>query len=162
MAKKLQMPKKAEKQFQELNTRFKITRREFLDYYNAVRKANKKVKTKTFQRKSLYIPSFTLNVGHIKNRKYFLEQKKRLKSVLDKDFLTKSNKEQREQLYHNLRKVLGYKNASKIINQLKELTDEQFKAFFKKNKDLSPLLYDSDAEIANFTDITTEKFISRF
>lgn len=162
MAKKLQMPKKAEKQFQELNARFKITRREFLDYYNAVRKANRKVKTQSFTKKSLYIPSFTLNVGHIKNRKYFLEQKKRLKTVLNKEYLKKSNEKLREQLYNNLVNALGYENAMKIINKFNQLTDEQLKSFFKKNKDLSPLLYDSDSDIADFIDITTEKFMSRF
>lgn len=162
MAKKLQMPKKAEKQFQELKTRFKITRREFLEYYNDVRKANRKVKTQSFTKKSLYIPNFTLNVGHIKNRKYFLQQKKRFKNILNKEYLKTSNKKQREQLYNNLINVLGDENATKIINELDKLTDEQLKFFFQKNKDLSPLLYDSDSDIADFIDITTENIISRF
>lgn len=162
MAKKIEMPKKAEKQFQELRAKFKITRREFLEYYNAVRKANKKVKSTSFQRKSLHTPHFTLNVGHIKNRKYFLEQKKRFKTILNRNYLIVSNKKQRQQLYDNLRKVLGNKNANKIKTILDQLTDEQFKRFFADNEDLEKMLYDSDPDIAQFIDITVDDILSRF
>lgn len=162
MAKKIEMPKKAEKQFQELRAKFKVTRREFLEYYNSVRKANKKVKSTSFRKKSLRTPSFTLNVGHIKTRKYFIQQKQRFKTILNRDYLTISNKKQRQQLYDNLRKVLGNKNANKIKTILDQLTDEQLKKFFADNEDLEKMMYDSEPDIAQFIDITVDDILSRF
>lgn len=163
MAKKLQMPKKAEKQFQELRARFKITRREFLDYYNAVRKANKKLSGKNYRDQAFMSKKFSLKVGHIKNRGLFTIQKKKVKKVLEKSFTSALNEKLRNNVNNNL--LVQFGNNPKvysIIEKFNKLTDREFKFFFDENPDLSYLKYDSLTDIGDFLDITVENITSRF
>lgn len=162
MAKKLEMPRKAEKQFQELKARFKITRREFLDYYNAVRKANKKLSTKTYKQKAFLPKSFTLNVGFIKTKKIFTQMSKNVSEVLQRGFTRKANKRVRENVYGNLVKQLGYDNAQIVLEKFNQLSDAEFKQYFENNYDLKPLMYYDQDEILNFIDVTLDKILSRF
>lgn len=161
MAKKIKMPRKAEKQFKELNARFKITRREFLDYYNAVRKANRKLGSKSYKDKLFMSKKFSLNVGHIKNRGLFVIHRRKVKETLKKDFVSQVNRKVRENTYNNLLNLLAG-NASDVISKLESLTDRQFDKFFKDNPDLNFLKYDSLTDVGDFLDITLENIISRF
>lgn len=162
MAKKIEMPKKAEKQFQELRAKFKITRREFLEYYNAVRKANKKLSGKNYKDKAFMSKKFSLKVGHIKNRGLFTIQKNKVKKVLDKDFATDLNSHIRNNINNNL--LLQFGDSQKvhdIIEKFNNLSDRQFKKFFDNNPDLNYLKYDSLTDIGDFLDITIENIKSR-
>lgn len=162
MAKKMEMPRKVEKQFQELKARFRITKREFLDYYNAVRKANKKLGAKTYKQRAFLPKSFTTNVGFIKTKKIFNQMFKNVSEVLQRDFTKKSNKRVRKNVYGNLVNQLGYDSAQIVIDKFSQLSDAEFKQYFEVNYDLKPLMYYDQDEILNFIDITLDKILSRF
>lgn len=158
---KIEMPKKAQKQYEQLSKLFKISKREFLDYYKNVRKANRKTSTKQFKQKAIYQPKYSLTVNYIKTREDFLRYRKSVKKVLDRDYKQNINKTMRERAYDNIRKVLGRENAKPVIERLKELTDEEYVQFFKDNEDIESIGYDSDQTLFDFIDITKEKFLNR-
>ena len=120
IVRKNEMPRKAEKQYQELKSRFKVTRREFLDYYNAVRKANKKTSSKSYKERAFLPKTFSTKVGFIQTRKIFLNMSKNVTEVLSKDFLKEKNQEARNNVYANLNKLLGEENSKQIIEKFEE------------------------------------------
>ena len=158
---KIEMPKKAQKQYEQLSKLFKISKREFLDYYENVRKANRKTSRKKFKQRAIYHPKYSLTVNYIKTRADFLRYRKSVKKVLERDYTKSINKTMRERAYDNIRKVLGRENAKPVIERLEQLSDAEYVEFFKENEDIESIGYDSDQSLFDFIDITKEKFLNR-
>lgn len=158
---KIELPKKAQKQYDKLKKLFKISKREFLEYYKNVRKANKKTARKQFKQKTIYQPKYSLTVNYIKTREDFLQYRRSVKRVLQRGYTQDINKEMRNRAYQNIRNVLGRENAKPVIERLKQLTDEEYVEFFKENEDIESIGYDSDQTLFDFIDITKEKFLNR-
>lgn len=159
---KIVLTKRGEKQLEYLQKKgVKVSRREFKDYYDNLRKANKKLTSKNFRETALKANPYTLSVKRIKDRKDFLKARKNVNNVLQRDYKKRLNESMREQLYKNLRKELGARNAKPIIDKLKEMTDKELLEFFRVNDDLESILYDSDNSILQYIDMTQEKFKHR-
>lgn len=161
MGKKIKLTKKAAKQFEQVRKKFKITKREFADFYNNVRKANKKTSTATFKEKAIYQPKYSYNISKLVDRQTFLNYNASVKKVLNRGYTRNMNNEMRERCYNNIREVVGRENAAPIIENLKRLTNEQYVQFFRENKDIESIGYDSDQTLFDFIDMTQEKFLIR-
>lgn len=158
----IELTKLGEKQLTYLHKKgVKITRAEFKEYYDSVRKANKKLGSKQFKNTALKANLYTLSVKRITDRKEFLSNRRRVKNVLNRDYKKKLNASMREQLYKNIRRDLGIRNSKPIIDLLKEMKDETIIKFFNVNRDIESMLYDSNNPISQFIDLTTEQFNNR-
>lgn len=152
---------KKEKQYNELKKRFNITPQEFLNYYNNVRKANKKGAKLKKQSNALYGIKFSTEIKHIKNRKDFEKYTISLNNVLQENYRTEMNKKYKSVLYDNLKKMFGTKGANYLSDKLNRFSDVELKEFFDDNDDLTILLYDSDTQIGNFVDYKVSNFSKR-
>ena len=162
MAKRIQLTKRGEKQYEYLQKKgIKLTRREFKDYYDNLRKANKKLTSKAFRKTALKANPYTLSVSRIRSREDFLKARRNVNTVLRRDYKKRLNEAMRNQLYKNIRKELGARNAKEIIDKLKDMTDDELLEFFRANDDLESILYDSDNPIMQYIDMTVEKFNNR-
>lgn len=158
---------KMERQYQELRKRFRLTRAEFAEYYQNVRKANVKGQRLKKQADALITVNYSLEVHHILTRAEFTKYKKSVNKVLERDYRKRSNLMIRERLYNNLGVIYTYDadKLNNLIGLLNLMTDAELQQFLKENKDIQPVAYDSDpiALIAYFETIglTIEKFSNR-
>jgi len=152
---------KREKQYKELRKRFKITKKEFNEYYDNLRKANRKGQRMKKQGNALYTVKFSTEINHIKTREDFKRYRKSIKSVLDTKYRYKMNIKYREILRDNLIKLFGYKGGNYINDKFKKMSDKELKKFFDENDDIQLILYDSDTQIGNFLDYTVNSFEDR-
>lgn len=157
--------KKMESQYQQLKSKFHITRQEFATYYENVRKANKKGQNLKRYGNALYRPHYSTEVGGIKSRKEFTGRQKSLQAVLSKNFRQLKNLELRTRFYANLSYTYGQVQAEPIINQFMTLTDAEMMAFLDQNKDIEVVYYDSDQQSVSMylstIGMTLEKWYSR-
>lgn len=135
--------RKMEQQFQYLRKRFKLTRAEFTEYYQNIRKANKKAQNLKRYGNALYRPHYSTEVTGIRTRQEFTLRQKSLRTVLAKNFRTIKNYELRQRLYANLFYAYGAE-AQTVINELETLSDAEISEFFDENDDLEFAFYDSD------------------
>ena len=152
---------KRQRQYNELRNRFKISKEEFDEYYDNLRKANRKGQRMKRQGNALYSVKYSYKINHIKTREDFERYSKSIENVLDTKYRYKMNIKYREILHNNLIRLFGYKGGNYINDKLKKMSDEELKKFFDDNDDIQLLLYDSDTQIGNFLDYTVNSFEDR-
>lgn len=156
MAKKNQTPKprknpyafasrKMEQQFKELRSRFRITRTEFAQYYNDIRRANKKGQNLKRYEGALYIPKYSLSVASIRTRSDFTARVKSVENVLAKGYRQRVNTVLRNRFFANLSYAYG-RDADAVINIFMTMSDAQMEQWLRQNKDIEIAYYDSDAQ----------------
>lgn len=157
---------KMERQYQELRKRFRLTRAEFAEYYQNVRKANIKGQRMKKQPDALKTVKYSLEVHHIKTRSEFTKYKKSVSYILARSYKKESNIRQRDRLYGNIDLIYGFNEQSQnLIRLLSTLSDSELLTFLDQNKDLKPLAYDSDPyaviAYAETIGLSIEKFTER-
>lgn len=160
MTKRQKMTKR-EKQYKELRKRFKITKKEFNEYYDNLRKANRKGQRMKKQGNALFSVKYSYGIKHIKTREDFKRYSKSIKKVLDTEYRHKMNIKYREILRDNLIKLFGYKGGNYINDKLKKMSDKELKKFFDDNDDIQLILYYGDTQIGKFLDYTVNSFEDR-
>lgn len=158
----VKLSKLGEQQLNKLHKRgIKITRKEFKEYYDNLRKANRKIGSKFFQENSLKARKLTYNIDRIKTRKDFLKNRRNVLNILKPNYRKELNIKHRNIFYNNLINALGWYNAQEIIKRFDTMTDRELLLFFSVNKDIESMLYDSENPIAEYIDLTVEKFNNR-
>ena len=135
--------KKMETQYQQLKSKFRISRAEFEEYYVNIRKANKKAQNLKRYGNALYRPHYSTEVYNIRTRQDFTLRQKSLRTVLSKNFRQIKNYELRQRLYGNLFYAYGGE-AQVVINEIETMSDAEVNEFFDENDDLEFAFYDSD------------------
>lgn len=162
MASRVKLTRGQEKQYQAMREKFKLTRAEFLQYWQDVRRANRKGKRLREKSNTLYVPRYTTKFDEvITSRREFTKHRKSIDKVLSKNYQREMNYDLRHRYYTNLRRALGPR-AESLIRQFKSLNNAQFKQFIDENEDLESLIYESQAsKIIDFLDITVETIKKR-
>ena len=162
MASGVKLTRGQEKQYQARREKFKLTRAEFLRYWQDVRRANRKGKRLREKSNTLYVPRYTTKFDEvITSRREFTKHRKSIEKVLSKNYQREMNYDLRQRYYTNLRRALGPR-AESLVRQFKTLNNAQFKQFIDENEDLESLVYESQAsKIIDFLDITVETIKKR-
>lgn len=162
---------KMERQYQELRKRFRLTRAEFAEYYQNVRKANIKGQRMKKQPDALKTVKYSLEVAHIRTRQEFTNYRKSVGRVLERGYKQRSNLVVRQRLYSNLSLIYSDSDDglslsySYLVDLLNLMTDAELQQFLKDNKDIQPIAYDSDPiaiiAYAETIGLTIDKFANR-
>ena len=171
---KIKLSYKAEKQFQSLKKKIKITRREFSDFYEGIRKANRKaqrlqakVEKGDKNATALRNVEFSLNrtADRISSREDFLMYRRAVNRVLKRDWRTTENLRQRERTNNNLEEVFGENPRTEALQDyLNGLSDSDYNEFWNDNKELKKLRWGSPEKAkkaAKFLNETSTKFEER-
>lgn len=172
--KKIKLSYKAEAQFQKLNKKIKISRKEFSEFYEGIRKANRKVQRLEAKvakgdknATALRDVEFSLNrtADRITTREEFLMYRKAVNRVLKRNWRTAENLRQRERANDNLEEVFGDTPTTESFKDyLNNLSDAEYNEFWEENKELKRLRWGSPAKAkkaANFLGETSSKFEER-
>lgn len=166
MPKKLNLTPKAEKQYQQLRNRFNITRREWQQYYNDLRRANAKGRRLEKQGNTPYTPNFSTKITRLNTRTDFLKHRRAVKRVLERNYRQDITEQVRNNFIKNARNYFGMsREAENLILKLKSLNGEQLTALYNSNKELGVIIYDSDpikiAGAMRTLDITIDEILLR-
>jgi hypothetical protein len=148
------------RQYKELQAKFSITKSEFHQYYDDIRKSRKKSSRLKKSDTSIYLPKYSLSVANIKTRSDFTKRVSSVSNFLMPSYVKTKNKITRQHLYDELTKYYGY-DANEIIYDLSLLSDTQYIQFFKDNEDLTAFMYYPKEEYLELIDESIEKFTSR-
>lgn len=172
--KKIKLSYKAEAQFQKLSKKIKISRKEFSEFYEGIRKANRKAQR--LQNKvekgdknatTLRNVEFSLNrtADRITTREEFLMYRKAVNRVLKRNWRTTENLRQRERTNENLEEVFGESPRTESFQDyLNSLSDAEYSEFWNQNKELKNLRWGSPTKAkkaAKFLGETSNKFEER-
>ena len=124
-----------EQQWREIRGKFNIRKYEFREWYDSIRRANKKTARLRKQGSTLKAPKLSTQTTYIRNRKDFTKSLKKIKNILRRDYRETSGTIARGQFYKNLRKIFGRKDANILIDEFDELSQEQLKFFIDENPD---------------------------
>ena len=145
MPRKLNLTPKAERQYQEVRNRFNITRREWQQYYNDLRRANAKGRRLEKQGNTAYTPKFSTKTTRLKTRADFLKNRRAVNRVLQRDYRVQVNEKVRSNFIKNAQNYFGNnRDAQNLILRLKALNDKQLTELYNSNRELGTILYDSD------------------
>lgn len=145
MPKKLNLTPKAERQYQQLRNRFNITRREWQQYYNDIRRANAKGRRLEKQRDTAYTPKFSTRTTRLNTRADFLKHRRAVNRVLLRDYRKQVNEQVRNNFIKNTQNYFGStRDAQNLILRLKALNDRQLTELYNSNRELGTIIYDSD------------------
>lgn len=156
---------KLEKQYKQIQKRgIKISKNEFITYFNLLRKANRKGQRLKRQPEVVTLRSIEYSTERLPtSREEFLKYRRSINAVLKRDWRKRANEKQRERTNKNLRELYG-KDATKIIRRLNKMTDKQYEEFFKNNKDLTTIRWgspDDAVQVKKLLDLTANKFMER-
>lgn len=162
-AKKLKLTKNQYIEYTNIKDKFDISLKEYKALYNDIRKANRKHnKLKEMEEKGeVFInPKFSTDLSRLKSRESFEKRKEFVKLILKKDSIKVFNRQVRENLYDTLRNYFG-EDAKYLIEKFEKMTDSQYYQFFKENKDLQELGYDSESyRLIDLLDQNLSKFMT--
>lgn len=166
MPRKLNLTPKAERQYQEVRKRFNITRREWQQYYNDIRRANAKGRRLERQGDSAYIPKFSTKTTRLRTRADFSKHRRAVNNVLQRDYRERVNERVRGNFIKNAQNYFGNtREAQNLILRIKALNDRQLTELYNSNKELGTIIYDSDPvkiDAAMRTlDLTVEEILLR-
>lgn len=173
-SKKIKLSYKAEAQYQKLSKKIKITRKEFSDFYEGIRKANRKaqrlqskVEKGDKNATALRNVEFSLNrtADRVTTREEFLMYRRAVKRVLKRNWRTTENLRQRERTNKNLEEVFGETPTTESFQDyLNGLSDSDYEEFWSQNKELKNLRWGSPTKAkkaAKFLKETSNKFEER-
>lgn len=162
-SKKLKLTKNQYIEYTNIKDKFDISLKEYKSLYNDIRKANRKHnKLKELEEKGeVFInPKFSTDLTRLKSRESFEKRKEFVKLILKKDSIKVFNRQVRENLYDTLRNYFG-EDAKYLIEKFEKMTDSQYYQFFKENKDLQELGYDSESyRLIDLLDQNLSKFMT--
>lgn len=141
--------RKIEKQWWDIRAKFnyRVSKREFAEYYELVRKAQRKLNRIKADEDLLWRNRVPLSVSGFQSVAQFKAQFRRVKNILRRDYKKQVSYEIRDRLYSNLRYQFGDNaETDQLIEEFKNMTDTEFNEFFKRNRELDRLRYDSDQE----------------
>lgn len=156
---------KFEKQWRQIKKkRIRITKREFKEYYQNVRKANRKLGAKNFKDKSLDKRKLSYGVWQITSLKDFRRAQTRVNKILTRDYLKQNNERLRQQFYYNLEYLYNDENAYMLQDLYSQLTDNELVKFMQENPDIERLQYASKESLEEYVELiglTSEKIADR-
>lgn len=141
--------RKIEKQWWDIRAKFnyRVSKREFMEYYELVRKAQRKLNRIKADEDLLWRNRVPLGVSGFQSVAQFKAQFKRVKNILKRDYKRQVSLDIRDRLYNNLRYQFGENEyTDQLVEEFKNMTDAEFNEFFKRNRELDRLRYDSDQE----------------
>lgn len=156
---------KFEKQWRQIKKkRIRITKREFKQYYELVRKANKKLSSNYYMQKAFDTRKFTYSISHITTTSEFKKRMARVTEVLGRGYRKKSNLAIRQRLYSNLENVFDTAGASRLVTLFEQLADNELLEFFKENPDIERIAYESEEGLDRYVELvgmTLDKISNR-
>lgn len=155
---------KFERQWQQIKkSNINITKKLFREYYEDVRKANRKLGSKTFKSKTLDTRRFSYAITHIKTTSEFKKRMAKIKDVLTRGYRVKHNLEIRNILDKRLIEIYG-EQGNIIRDQFAQLSDNELLEFMQENPDVNQMQYLYDEMLENYISLiglTTEKISGR-
>lgn len=156
---------KFEKQWKQIKKkRIRITKREFKQYYELVRKANRKLSSSYYTRQAFDTRKFSYSISHITSTSEFKKRFAKITEVLGRGYRKKSNLAIRQRMYSNLESVFDIAGASRLITLFEQLADNELLEFFKENPDIERIAYESDEGLDRYIDLvgmTLDKISNR-
>ena len=175
MARKIIFTKKQAAQYAKLEKKFTISKREFLNFYEDLRKANRKVQrlkslsksgreSASALREVEYSTSTKALSSNIVTREDFLKYRRSVRNVLKREWRTSENLRIRERTNTNLREIFEGTKVNSFIDYLNNLSDSETDSFWKANEDIKRLRWASPEKAkkaAKFLAETADKFEER-
>lgn len=141
MAQGVKLSKKQQAEFDILKKRFRITKREYKEYYDEVRKANRKLQA--LNRKNRLLVSqakYTTSIEMIKTRAMFNKRRQKFENVLRRNFAKERNLEARKNfiksIYRVYSKSMTPNEFQDIVQTVNQMTDSQLADFINNNPEL--------------------------
>lgn len=164
MAKKIELTRYQKKQYEQLLRQLKanrddyerrndiiptVSKKEFLQYYEDVRKARRKIQR--LERQNAFVSDtghkFSLSVKNIKTVQELRYREKKIKQQLKPTYRKEAQEESRRRLINNINEIFkGQKGIGKLREFLKNASINDLQKFFNKNPSLQFLKYESDPE----------------
>lgn len=141
MAPRVKLSKKQQAEYDILKKRFRITKREYKEYYDEVRKANRKLQALN-RKNRLLVPQakYTTNIEMIKSRKMFNQRRQKFSNVLKRNFARERNMEARKNfiksVYRVYSKSMTPEEFQEIVQTVNQMTDSQLADFINNNPEL--------------------------
>lgn len=138
---RIKLSKKQQAEYDILKKRFRISLKEYKEYYDEVRKANKKL-TQLNRKGKLLVPrsKYTTKVEGIKTKQQFKSRLTNIKKVLKRDFRQNVNFNARKNfvksIYQVYRNSLTQKEMKELITLVNEMSDTQLLDFIDNNPEL--------------------------
>lgn len=164
MAQKKKKPNLFERQYKTVSRRFDVTREEFREYYDELRRANKKgSRIRREVKGKLYVPEFSYTTAALRTREDFEHYLQAVKQVNAVDYLQKVNLRIRKQMRINLKQEFGQYTGESMFRELDKLSDKDLNNFLsaKINSDWQTVAYDSKTQILDFIDLSLADLKSR-
>ena len=160
---KVKLTRGQEKQFQAVRANFYITRREFLEFWTDVRKANRKGR-RMRNEGALYAPEFSTRLEVVlTSRDVFKERRESVAKVLKRSYRRSASYQIRERFYNNLREIFGTAEGNRLARDFRSMSDAEFSRWLDENEDLKPIVYNSKtSQYAYFIGLTAENIKKRF
>ena len=156
---------KFDKQWEQIKKKkIKITKREFREYYDNVRKANRKIGGKNFRDKSLDKRRLSNSVWRITNLQEFRYAQSRVSRILKRDYVKQNNERLRKQFLYNLEYIFDNESAYMLQNLFSQLKDNELVKFMQENPDIERIQYGSLEDLAEYVELiglTSEKIANR-
>lgn len=157
----IKLTKQQEKQYKMLNSKFKISKREYVNFYNDIRKARRKTTRLQKEGGTIKTPKYATGLRYLKSREDFLKVRKNVKRLLSRDYKKKSNAQQRKQLKDNIYAYFSKEDAKKIWDEFEKMTDDELIEFFNNNDDIDRIMYDSKTDLLDIIGETANKMLTR-
>lgn len=152
--KRIKLSYKAEAQYKKLSKKIKITRREFKDFYDNIRKANRKAQRleKRVEKgdesatalRNIEFSTGLKTVERISTREDFLRYRKAVNKVLKRNWRTSENLRQRERTNKYLEEIFGNTPRTEAIEDyLNQLSNSDYNDFWESNKELKKIRWGS-------------------
>ena len=153
-----------DKQWKQIKKKgIRISKTVFRQYYEDVRKANRKLGAKTYKSKTLDTRRFSYAISHIKTTSEFKKRMKTVQSVLTRGYRVKHNLEIRNILNDRITEI--FEGSGEILKQqFAQLTDNELLEFMQENPDVNQLQYLYGELLENYISLiglTAEKISGR-
>lgn len=140
----VKLTKKQQAEYDILRERFRISKKAYKEYYDEVRKANRKLRD--LNRKGKLITNYgayTTKIDSIKTRSDFNKRMSKIRKIRQRDFRKEYNKYRRETFKKSFYDVFSSDNLTQQeIDELNKLVDElgddEIKSFIDNNPELLP------------------------
>lgn len=159
-----ELTKKQTFQYKRLSRKFKISEREYKEYYDMLRKSRRKSMRMARDDSSLFVPHYSYKIENILNtRKDFLDKRRSVRQFLKNDYKKRQNLKSRANIKRNLMKTFENDvRTKKVIGQFMKLSDKQLNQFLMENPDIQKIAYDSQGIYRRFLSINLLTFINRW
>lgn len=168
----VKLTKKQQQEYDILRERFRISKKAYKEYYDEVRKANRKLRA--LNRGGKLITNYgvySTKVDNIKSRSDFNKRMRKIRDVRQRDFRKEYNKYRRETFKKSFYDVFSSDNLTQQeldeLNKLVDsLGDDEIKKFIDDNPELLPWFkkyveVQTKKNIAELSDIDKQTLMNR-